>query len=103
MFEALEDLAAIGAFAFEHGACVMQAVREHVNFALSGRNELAVEPDKIGTLVEWHCHGIASLWHGWPPSCRIFGRNSGALRSDRCFRLRLLRRERTPVKVAFAL
>ena len=104
MLEALEYFAAIGAFAFEHGACVMQAMREHADFTIGGRNEFAVEPDQIGTLVEWHCHGIASLRHGWPDPAGIFRRIIGwALRSGLCFSLGLLRPDQTSGKVAFAL
>src|SRR6476659_4560739 len=56
-----EHLAAIGALALEHAACVMEAVGQHADLAIGGGDELAVEPDKVRTLVEGHCHGIASL------------------------------------------
>ena len=61
VFEAFENLAAIGAFALEHGARIMQAMRQYADLAIGGRNELAVEPDQVRTLVEGHCHGVASL------------------------------------------
>src|SRR5262249_46754272 len=56
-----ENLAAVGALAFKHAARIMQAMCEHTNLGVGGRDQLAVEPDEIRTLVEGHCHGIASL------------------------------------------
>jgi hypothetical protein len=61
MLHALENDAAIGALALEHRARIMQPVGKHVDLAVGGGNEFAVEPDEIGALVEGHCHGIASL------------------------------------------
>src|SRR5262249_6439173 len=54
---ALEDFAPIGALAFEHAARVMQPVGEHADLAFGSRDEPAVEPDEVGTLVEGHGHG----------------------------------------------
>ena len=91
MLGALEHDAAIGAFALEHAARIMQAVGEHADLALGRGNELAVEPDEIGALVEGHCHGIASLMSH--PTRNL----------PRSTRGRLLLRGGTPVMVAAAL
>src|SRR4051794_3646429 len=60
MLGALVDRAAVGALAFEHAACVMQPVGQHADLGFRRRHKLAVEPDQVRTLVEWHRHGISS-------------------------------------------
>ena len=60
MLGALVDGAAIGALALEHAARVMQPVGQDADLAVGRRHELAVEPDQVRTLVEWHRHGISS-------------------------------------------
>ena len=99
MLGALENLAAIGALAFEHGAGVMQTVGEHVDLAIGGGNELAVEPDQVRTLVEGHRHGIASQGMDGPLRAEFLPRVFWAF----CARRGLLRREATPGMVAVAL
>ncbi len=57
MFGQLEDLAAIGALAFENSACIMQAVGQHVNLGVRPFDEFAIHPDKAIELVEGNgCH-----------------------------------------------
>src|SRR5580704_2106417 len=60
---ALKDFAAIGALALEHGAGVMQAMGEHADLTVDGRDELAVEPDHISPFIEGHCHGMPPSLH----------------------------------------
>src|SRR5882724_1710417 len=60
MLGAPVDGAAIGALAFEHAARVMQPVGQDADLAVGRRHKLAVEPDQVRTLVEWHRHGISS-------------------------------------------
>src|SRR5262245_17906306 len=61
MFRAFVDHTAIGALAFEHAARIMQAVGQQADLGIMGRDELAVEPEGIRSLVEWHRHGISLL------------------------------------------
>src|SRR5262249_8455154 len=63
MLGALIDRAAISALAFEHAARIVQPVGQDADLGLRRRNELAVEPDQVGTLVEGHRHGISSKEH----------------------------------------
>ena len=57
MLGQLEDLAAIGALAFEHRARIMQAVREHMDLRVRPFDELAVHPDEAVELIEGNgCH-----------------------------------------------
>ena len=72
---ASENLAAIGALAFEHAARIMQPVREHADLGFGGRDQLAVEPDQVGTLVEGHCHGNCLPRVVRPNGLRIPGRD----------------------------
>ena len=97
VFGALENLAAIGALALEHGARIMQAMRQYADLAIGGRNEFAVEPDQIRTLVEGHCHSVASLGMDGP-----FLTDSAALLGPFALGCGLLRWERTPGMVACA-
>src|SRR5438046_1492982 len=60
MLGALVDGPAIGALALEHGARVVQAMGQHADLGLRRWDELAVEPDQVRTLVEWHRHDISS-------------------------------------------
>ena len=84
MLPELEDYPVVGPLPLKHGARIVQAMGEYVDLTIGGRNELAVEPDEVGTLVEWHSHGIASLWHGRPYPTEILGAIRGlALRSMR--------------------
>lgn len=50
----LEDLAAIGTLAFKHGARIMKAMGQHVNFRIFPVDEFAVQPDKPVSLIEWN-------------------------------------------------
>src|SRR5208282_2201164 len=103
MLGAPENLAAIGAYALEHATRVVKAVREHADLALGGGNELAVEPDQVGTLVEGHRHDMPP-WHGWPAPCRNFCRAyGGPLRSavGFCVGTRLPVWSRQPYESAF--
>ncbi len=53
----LEDLAAIGALALEHGARIMQAVGEDVDLRVRPLHEFAVHPDVAVKLIEGNgCH-----------------------------------------------
>jgi hypothetical protein len=90
---ALENLSAIGAFALEHAACVMQAVGQHTDLALGGGNELAVQPDQVRTLVEGHGHGIL-LPRGEARSVRLLPPPEGGAG--------ILRRDGTPGMVSTA-
>jgi len=60
VFGAFVDRAAVGPLALEHAACVVQAMGEHADLRLRCGQELAVEPDQVRALVEWHRHGISS-------------------------------------------
>ena len=51
MVRQLENLAAISALPLEHGACVVQAMRQHVQVGLTPRHQLAVEPDEPIAIV----------------------------------------------------
>jgi hypothetical protein len=55
----LEDLAVVGAHAFEHGAAVMQRMGEEMNARIRPRDQLAVEPDKPLALIVGR-HGLSS-------------------------------------------
>ena len=58
MFGELENLTAIGALALEYGACVVQAMGQHVDLGVGPFDELAVHPDEAFQLVEGNgCHG----------------------------------------------
>src|SRR5262249_739892 len=56
MLGAFEDFAAVSALALEHAAGVVQPVREHVQFGVFPRHELAVVPDNPVSLVEGQGH-----------------------------------------------
>jgi hypothetical protein len=58
---ALEDLAPIGALAFEDAARIMQAVGEDVEIGLAPVHQLAVVPDDTVEPVIRFIHGIFSL------------------------------------------
>src|SRR6266511_3920224 len=61
MLRALEDLAAIGALAFEYRAGVMQSVGEHMQRRLPPRDQLAVVPDHpLEAVIRLFCHGDSS-------------------------------------------
>src|SRR5207248_4400266 len=47
-----EDFAAIGAFALEHCACIVQRVGEHMDLGVFPGNELPIEPDDTFALIE---------------------------------------------------
>src|SRR5260221_1453558 len=59
----------------------MQPVGQAADLAVGRRHELAVEPDQVGTLVEWHRHGISS---------RITNKRINKGRNDICPDLRPL-------------
>jgi hypothetical protein len=48
----LEDLTAIGAFALEDGARIMQAMRQHMQLGIAPGHESPVQPDMTGAIVE---------------------------------------------------
>src|SRR6516165_186905 len=55
---ALEDLAAIGALALEHGTRIMQAVGEHMHGGVAPGHELTVIPDHaVERVVRLLSHG----------------------------------------------
>src|SRR5262249_3280431 len=56
MLGTLEDFAAIGPFALEHAACIMEPMGEHVQLGVLPGHELAVVPDDAVALVEWQGH-----------------------------------------------
>jgi len=57
MLGQLEDLAAIGALAFEDGACIVQSVSENVNLCVRPFDERAIHPDEALELIEGiRCH-----------------------------------------------
>ena len=59
VFGTLEDFAAIGAFALEHGARVMQAVGEDMHVGVAPFDELAVVPDDaVDLVVGLRCHDL---------------------------------------------
>src|SRR5262249_38658175 len=60
VFGALVDGAAVGPLALEHAACIVQAMGEHADLGFRRGQELAVEPDQVRALVEWHRHGMSS-------------------------------------------
>src|SRR5262245_16973343 len=61
MFRTPEDFAAVGAFALEHGARIMQAVGEHVQGSVAPWHELAVVPDHpLEAVVRLLCHCASS-------------------------------------------
>ena len=54
----LENLAAIGAFALEDGAGIVQAMGQHMDLGVGPFDELAVHPDEAVQLIEGNgCHG----------------------------------------------
>ena len=57
MIGQLENLAAIGALAFEHRAGVVQAVRQNMDFGVCPFDKFAVHPDEPVEFVEGNgCH-----------------------------------------------
>ena len=52
MLGRLEDLAAVGALAFEDGAGVVERVGENMRFGVAPRHELPVVPDPAVAIVE---------------------------------------------------
>ncbi len=52
----LEDFAAIGAFALEHAARIVQTVGQDVDLGILPGFEFAVEPDPALALVHRYCH-----------------------------------------------
>src|SRR5690606_9833383 len=54
MLSELEYLAAIGALAFKHGACIMQAMGQHMDFCILPVDEFSVQPDESVPLIEWN-------------------------------------------------
>jgi hypothetical protein len=60
MLGQLENSATISALSFEHGARIMQAVRENVNLCIFPRQKFAVHPDPSVQLVKRNCHGVTS-------------------------------------------
>ena len=62
MLGALEDLAAIGALALEHGARIVQAMGADVQVGVAPGHELAVVPDDAVELVVGLVHhGVSSV------------------------------------------
>ena len=51
MLGQFEDFAAVSAFAFEDGACVMQRMRQQMDLRVPPRHELAIKPDKAVAIV----------------------------------------------------
>src|ERR1700747_66779 len=87
---ASKNPSAIGALALKYADRIMQTMREYADLGFGSRNELAVEPDQIRTLVEGHCHGIASLASLFP------------MRAESGPAMGLLHRNRRPVMVCAA-
>ncbi len=54
MLVQLEYLAAIGALAFKHGARIMQAMGQHMDFRIFPVDEFSVQPDESVPLIEWN-------------------------------------------------
>src|SRR6185437_10335655 len=84
----LEDLAAIGALAFENAARIMQAVREHVQVGVLPGDEFAVVPDDPFEAVVGLCCHVTSPYSSprrsflsrLPLSWRILSAQSNTLR-----------------------
>src|SRR5258705_3332309 len=72
MLGALEDLAAIGPLAFEHGARIVQPVGADMERRVAPGSELAVIPDDAIKPV------IGSVGHGFPPCGSVRRRLSAA-------------------------
>ncbi len=51
MLGELEDLAAVGALAFEHGAAIVECVSQDMDVGRPPRYELAIEPDRTIAIV----------------------------------------------------
>ena len=100
MLGALEDRAAVGALALEHGAGVVQAVGQHVDLGVRRRNQLAVEPDQVRALVEGHGHGIPSCMGAdlAPQSPLLLRSSSPDMFWDRAMRARFPKRFKTTAK-----
>src|SRR5437764_15224569 len=61
MFRASENGAAVGALALEHGACIMQAVGQHVQSGVPPRHEPAIVPDDaLEPIIGFISHGASS-------------------------------------------
>ena len=62
VFGALEDIAAIGALAFEHGARIVQAMGADVKRGVAPRHQLAIVPDDpIEPVIRFIRHGASSV------------------------------------------
>src|SRR5262249_3940986 len=80
MLGALEDLAAIGPLAFEHGARIVQPVGADVERRVTPGNELAVIPDDaIKPVIGFVGHAFLradQLVGGCPPRTSVVARRS---------------------------
>ena len=76
----LEDLAAIGALALEHGAGIVQTVGENMQSGVGPGHELAVVPDDAFALVK----GGSGSSHGFPLRCWNLRTRRGRLVSFGC-------------------
>ena len=86
MLGELEDFAAVGALALEHGAAVVQGVGQDVDVGLAPRTKLAVHPDEAVAVVIGNELGHDAVLVGAFEECSLLppDPSAGGQRSLRC-------------------